>query len=53
MDDDLAKELENILQMVVRRMMLAGTHDAAYVRALVNQALDPRWRGEPLKQRQS
>ena len=50
MDDDLAKELEHILHLVVRRMMKLGTHDEAYVRALVNQALDPRWRGDqPLR----
>ncbi len=40
---------EKLLQAVVRQMHMDGTHDTAYVRALVTQAANPRWRGEPLK----
>ena len=46
---DRMKLHEKLLQAVVRQMHIDGTRDTAYVRALVTQAANPRWRGEPLK----
>lgn len=41
---------EMILQHLVHRMV-STAWDVGLVRALVTQAADPKWRGEPLRQR--
>jgi hypothetical protein len=43
-----AEVYDVLLQALVRMMVSGGTHDQDYVRMLVEQALDPRWRG-PLR----
>jgi len=46
---DRMTEHATVLQLIVQQMLKDGTHDLGYIRALVTQAGNPRWRGEPLK----
>jgi hypothetical protein len=48
---DRSEAHEQLLQAVVQQMLKDGSHDTGYIRALVTQAANPRWRGEPLKVR--
>jgi hypothetical protein len=48
-DERCRDQHETILQAIVRQMIKDGSHDISYIRALVTQAANPRWRGEPLK----
>jgi hypothetical protein len=46
--DPIAKH-ELLPQTVGQQMLKDGSHDIGYIRAVVAQVTNPRWRGEPLK----